>query len=132
MGDCDDLKHITLLYAEDEEIIREMLAKFLRRRFKEVWLADNGAKGVEIFLEKRPDIVLTDIEMPIMNGVEMIAKIKEIDTTIPCIVVTAYRDEAHQSHLAQAVVYKPVDNLALLETIQRVCRNHFQHSTERV
>ena len=65
------LRELTLLYVEDEEEIREQLSRFLRRRVGTLYTAANGKEGLEMFRQHQPDLVITDIEMPIMNGLEM-------------------------------------------------------------
>ena len=68
------------------------MAFFLEMYVKELYLAYDGEEGVELFLKHRPDIIITDIQMPKMNGLEMISKIRETDTDIPIIVTTAFNE----------------------------------------
>lgn len=122
--DCNDLKSYTVLYVEDEDTVREIIGRSLRRACKEVHLAANGAEGIELFEKHHCDLVVTDIEMPVMNGIEMIRRIKEIDSDRPCVVVTAYKDESHRSELAEVTIYKPVDLQELKEAMVRACKKH--------
>lgn len=117
MSDYEILKSVTGLYVEDEEIVRDILGMFLRRRFKDLYEAENGLDGLEMFKKYSPDIIITDIEMPIMNGLEMIKEIKELDESKPIIIVTAFKDEAHKTHLADEIIHKPINNRDLLEKI---------------
>lgn len=57
---------------------------------KEVYLASNGEEGLKIALEKDIDIIVTDIMMPVMNGIEMLKSSKEHNRDIPAIITTAY------------------------------------------
>ena len=123
--DCDDLKNYTVLYAEDEDTVREIIGRSLRRACKEVHLAANGQEGIELFRAHHCDLVITDIEMPLMNGIEMIRQIKELDETRPCVVVTAYKDESHHSELAEMTIYKPVDLQELKEAMILACKKHY-------
>ena len=120
MRDYDILKNTTGLYVEDEEIVREILGMFLRRRFKNLHEAENGADGLELFKQFNPDIVITDIEMPVMNGLEMIKEIKEIDESKPIIIITAFKDEAHSSNLADEIIHKPINNRDLIDKINNL------------
>lgn len=103
------LKDLTVLYVEDEEEVRNSVSIALKRRVSRVLIAENGEIGLEKCTTHHPDMVITDLEMPVMNGLIMIEKIKELcDRTCPIIVITAYRDEEHYTPLADAYLYKPV------------------------
>ena len=67
--DTEILKKLTLLYVEDEDEIREQLSLFLKRRVGRLYTAANGQEGVEVFRQHRPDLVITDIEMPVPHRV---------------------------------------------------------------
>ncbi len=69
----------SILIIDDEKLIRERLAKLLRLDDFDVFLAENGAEGVETFEKERPDLVLTDIKMPGIDGIEVLKRIKAKD-----------------------------------------------------
>lgn len=109
----DELKKISLLYVEDDKGIREQIAHFLQRKVGRLWVANDGRQGLECFMEHKPDIVLSDIMMPAMNGLEMVGAIKEKFPETPVILSTAFNDAAY---LLEAIklrvdnyVLKPVD-----------------------
>ena len=77
------LKTLTILYAEDEEGIRENVAASLRYYVKEVIEAENGKMALELYEAKHPDIVITDILMPLMNGIDLVKQIRKKDQTTP-------------------------------------------------
>ena len=70
------LKQTTILYVEDDKDVRDAYKRTLRRFFKEVFIASNGAEGLELYKRYRPDIVMSDIKMPKKNGIEMAKEIK--------------------------------------------------------
>lgn len=114
-----DKKNIKLLYVEDEFIIRETVGKMLNRLYSSVVLCDNGAAGFEAYNKEKPDLVITDIEMPVMNGAELVRKIKEIDSATPCVVLTAYKDPEKQAKFADKTLFKPValdDLIAVIDS----------------
>lgn len=112
------LKTLKVLYVEDDEFILYSANRTLKRKVGEVFLARTGVEGVEIASKINPDIVITDIEMPEMNGLEMIKIIREkYNRHYPIIVVTAYEDEEHKTNLADGYLYKPVDIDKLFEMI---------------
>lgn len=86
------LKQISLLYVEDDNAIRPQITHYLKRKLGKLWVAENGHEGLELFLEQRPDIVLSDIMMPVMNGLEMTRAIKEAAPDTPVIFCTAFND----------------------------------------
>ncbi|MBF0457329.1 MAG: response regulator [Nitrospirae bacterium] len=113
------LKTITLLYAEDDEYIRTMLARFLKRRVAKVYEAANGREGLDIYISNKDtiDLVITDVQMPVMSGMKMIAEIQKIDGTMPIIITTAYNDELHTSDKVCRNTIKPIDTNHLIESI---------------
>lgn len=113
---------ISLLYVEDETEIRNAVAEALNRRVKKLYLANNGLEGFEIFKNKNPDIIITDIKMPVMDGLEMAAQIKSINKCTPIIVTTAY-EESEFFHKSIEIginnyVVKPVNMQKLWEIIE--------------
>ncbi|CUU74544.1 cytochrome c biogenesis protein [Campylobacter hyointestinalis] len=70
----DKLQTLKVLYAEDEEGIRKNIADSLRYYVKEVFETSNGDEAYLIYQDKAPDIILSDIHMPILNGIELVKK----------------------------------------------------------
>jgi len=79
-------ENIRVLIADDEEFIRESLSIFLEDEGFEIEIAENGRIAVEKFTENEPDILLLDLRMPEMNGMDVIPRIKEINDLVPIIV----------------------------------------------
>jgi CheY-like chemotaxis protein len=114
----DNLKQVTLLYVEDEDIARLSIGGFLRRYMGELLLASNGNEGLQLYQEKRPAVVITDLEMPVMNGMEMIRRIRALDHEIPIIITTAYNDDAHYCPEADLTILKPISFMELLQAVK--------------
>ncbi|MGB4600098.1 MAG: response regulator [Trichlorobacter sp.] len=117
MTPLEQLKNMTLLYVEDEDVARMAVGAFLRRQVGTLLLAMNGQDGLEQFQAHHPDIVVTDLEMPVMNGMQMVHSIREMDNGTPIIITTAYDDEAHACPEADRIIIKPVMFNELLATI---------------
>lgn len=124
------LKNITILYAEDEAALREITLSILKGFTKQQYVAENGAQGLELFKkhESEIDLIITDVNMPIMNGLEMIRKIKEINPNIPIIVATAF---SNTEYLLEAIdigidkyVLKPIDMKKLLQLMSQSLLYH--------
>ncbi len=106
------LKKNTLLYVEDEEDSREGLGEILRYKVKELYLAENGRMGLDLYDKHRPDIVITDIAMPVLDGLEMTRRIKLINRNAQVIIITAHGqgenfDEASDLGVVEFVL-KPI------------------------
>lgn len=86
------LKTLTLLYVEDDIDIRESLSEILSRRVGKLILAKDGIEGLLCFHEMQPDIVITDVKMPNMTGLEMIEGIRESEPDVPIVLTTAFRE----------------------------------------
>jgi diguanylate cyclase (GGDEF)-like protein/PAS domain S-box-containing protein len=84
----------SILYVEDEETISRLVTLVIGREFPDatLLLAQNGREGLELFRTHRPKIVLTDIQMPFMDGISMAREIKEIDRNTRVILISAADD----------------------------------------
>lgn len=83
------LKNLNALYVEDEIEASNKLSKFLSRVFNNVYVCANGKEALEVFSKNHIDLVISDINMPIVDGLEMSEEIKKIDKNIPIILTTA-------------------------------------------
>jgi len=116
-------KEFTLLYIEDDDGVREITLSILRRMFKESYEAKDGETGYQLYLEKKPDIIITDIRMPKMDGIALIKKIREQDQETKIIITTAFSDE---KYLIEAVelnleryIVKPLTKRNLIPALEK-------------
>ena len=79
-----------ILIVEDEDLMRSILEKLLKKEGYVVLTAADGADGLEIFRHEHPDLILTDIQMPTMTGLELLDKVREQDRETLVIVLTAF------------------------------------------
>ena len=110
-----------LLYIEDNEATRLVTTMFLEPYFSSIVEATNGREALKLYEEERPDIIISDIEMPQMNGLEFSKKIREKDKKTPIIITTAYTSV---EYLLEAVtlklikyINKPLKETDLLEAL---------------
>ncbi|HWZ92742.1 MAG TPA: sigma-54 dependent transcriptional regulator, partial [Polyangiaceae bacterium] len=112
-----------ILIVDDEPSARQGLSKLLKQEGYDVELAADGLAALELVLEKAPTLVITDLKMPNMSGVELIVKLREHNPNLPTIVTTAFGDvsSAVQAMRAGAGDYltKPIDFDALLLAVER-------------
>lgn len=113
----DMLKQTTVLFVEEDSIVRTVTAKFLQRRCGQVFEAENGRDGLELYKEHIPDIVITDLEMPVMGGLEMIDRIFEYNHNQVIIITTAYDDLRHKNDKVCIHLIKPIVNEKLLKAL---------------
>jgi two-component system NtrC family sensor kinase len=101
-----------ILYVEDDIDTHKIVKNILVKYSKHVLIANNGQEGLELFDKYRPQVVITDIEMPIMNGLEMAYAIKNIDDKVRVIFTTALNEKDYLiSYIklqAQAYILKPI------------------------
>lgn len=89
----DLLKELKVLIVEDEASLSKLLKDAIKEYFYNVIVAKNGQEGLKKFKSVKPDIIITDIMMPIMDGIEMSMKIKEMNEDTPIIVLSAFSDK---------------------------------------
>jgi len=104
---------VSVLYVEDESLTRAVFARILERKVRCLFQAENGEEGLELFKKYRPDIVISDVRMPVMDGIEMSRKIKCLDDNAKIILTTAHSDASVLLNSIDAgidkYILKPVD-----------------------
>ena len=114
----DALKSLKAVYVEDDEAVLQRLTGILTLRLKEVYPARNGKEGLELIARHNPDVIITDLEMPVMDGLEMITEVRvHFDHLHPIIVLTGYDDDEHKHEKADCYLYKPLNTRELFEKI---------------
>jgi two-component system, OmpR family, response regulator ArlR len=118
------LKNLKILIVEDEKRLAQLLKDSISNSFFSVVIASNGEDGLKKFKSFKPDIIITDIMMPFCDGLEMTLQIKELDESIPIIVLSAHSDK---EKLLKAIdleinkyFIKPFDPEELLEHINKL------------
>jgi DNA-binding response OmpR family regulator len=112
----------SILIVDDEQNLRLLYRRELEEEGYEVFEADSAEAGIELFKNERPDLVVMDIRMPGMNGLEGMARVLDEDRRVPIILNTAYdsyRDD-FTSWAADAYVTKGPDTTELKKTIRRL------------
>jgi PAS domain S-box-containing protein len=107
------LKDITILYAEDDTLIQKEFSSFLEKFVKKLFIANNGQEALELFQKNKPDIVISDITMPKMNGIELSKNIKSLNPDTPIVIISAHNNS---EYLIEAIeigvnrfILKPID-----------------------
>lgn len=118
------MNNIKLLYVEDEEITRIITKKMLKEFIGKLFVAKDGKEGLELFIKNRPQIIISDLRMPNMNGIEMIKKIRDIDQDCGIIINTEVEDI---EYILKSVdigidkyLVKPIEKEEMLQSINKV------------
>ena len=116
--------HISILYVEDEKGVRDCLTVILKYLSTSLYIAEDGMQGLHLYKQYHPDIVISDIKMPKMNGIDMANAIKKITPAQPVLLTTAHSEidlfmQAIEIQV-DAYILKPVDLELLEEKIKAI------------
>lgn len=124
MNKINFLTNLTVLLVEDDEDTLRQMEMLLRRKCGKVYTASNGMLGLKVYQTAKPDVIVTDLKMPVMGGLEMSRQIRETNKEIPIIITTAFDD---RKVILNAVdvginkyIVKPIDTEALLGALSEV------------
>ncbi|MGG7048362.1 MULTISPECIES: response regulator transcription factor [unclassified Campylobacter] len=124
------LKNVKLLVVDDDDMLRQGLEVSLRSYVSEIFLCKNAADALECFKKHSPNLILSDIQMPKMNGIQMAQIIRKDDENVPIIFLTAFdSDENMLGALelkSQAMLKKPFDKRELVMSLS-FAANKFQN-----
>ncbi len=119
----DFSKNLTVLYVEDNKEARNSTIELLKIFFNNIIIAYDGMDGIEKF-NSSIDIIITDINMPKMNGIDMIKKIKEINNNIPVLIISAHNETEYLMDSIKSKVYdyilKPIQTNDFINIISKI------------
>lgn len=113
--------NISVLFVDDNETIRQLYRRILEKHVNHLYIAENGSHGLELYQKHKPDLVITDMVMPVMNGLEMVKEIKKFAPDARFVVMSAYSEKdsfIESIHLGvDGYLMKPVEAKKLLSLI---------------
>lgn len=119
-----EMVDISLLYVEDDELSRDGIYNTLKRKVRSIYLAKDGREGLELFKKNRPDVVITDIKMPGINGLDMARQILDIEPASEVIIASAFEDaQLFKKAIDLGVnkyLTKPIDVASVLYYLKRI------------
>ncbi|MBY0541224.1 MAG: response regulator [Campylobacterales bacterium] len=128
-------KNIKILYVEDDEIARENGIEYLENFFEQIYEASDAIKALQLYEKYQPDIIITDIQMPKLNGLEFIKRIRQKDKKTQIIIITAFCDK---DYLLKAIelglvkyLVKPVREKEFEEALF-LCVNSLQNNESNI
>jgi two-component system, OmpR family, response regulator VanR len=128
-------KSIKVLYVEDDEIARENGIEYLENFFEIIYEANDAIKALQLYEKYKPDIIITDIQMPKLNGLEFVKRIRQKDKKTQIIIITAFCDK---DYLLKAIelglvkyLIKPVKEKEFEEALF-LCVNSLQEDISNI
>jgi len=125
------LKSITVLYVEDSKFLAKATLRVVENYFNKVYVAYNGQEALELLQKHKNeiDIIITDLIMPVLDGIEMIELIRKDGYSIPIIITTGYDDALALEKIIELSIEgflsKPIDTVKLLERVNKVVDSLF-------
>ena len=116
-----EINPYSVLFIEDEKAIRDNYVSYLKKHFRNVYEAEDGESAYKIYKEKTPELLIVDINIPKLNGLDLLKKIRETDRETKAIMLTAHADvkyllQATELNLTKYLV-KPITRLELKEAL---------------
>lgn len=115
------LSQRSILIVEDDQYALDQIVIFLSHHVKTIFTANDGAEGLAAFRKYGPDIVITDIIMPVIDGITMASEIRNSDSNVPIVALTALEHDSYQLRAIDAgvdiFVKKPVNCTDLIQTL---------------
>lgn len=125
-------KQKTVLFIEDDNIMKNQISKVLLMLFAKVYSTNNGKDGFKLYKLHSPDLIISDIKMPIMDGLSLVAEIRKNDYNIPIILLTNFNEK---EYLLNAVnlsvdgyILKPLEFNNLIITIKKSLQRNLKNS----
>ena len=120
------LKKVKVLYVEDEEYVREQTVTLLSHFFDFIDTSENGKEGLKKFIKNSYDLVISDISMPIMDGLKMSEEIKKLDDSTIIIILSAYNDKEHLQNAIDSGIdgflKKPLEISSIVKLFEKIAK----------
>jgi len=136
-------QNLKLLYVEDDDKARLSTLEMLENLFNNITTATNGQEGLKLFKEGNFNLIITDINMPYLNGIEMLKKIREFDSKISILILSAYNESEYFLDAIRlgvdGFILKPLEHQQFLKSLEKVSKKiyldkkdeHYQEYLEK-
>ena len=117
------IKDLSILFVDDEEIVIDIMQDILPMLFKNSFYARNGLEGIEEFKKHKPDVVITDLSMPQLDGISMLKIIKDLDKNVKIICLSGHNEReqiAACQDLGGAFIIKPISSNILYDALGEI------------
>jgi DNA-binding response OmpR family regulator len=126
----DVFKSLTILYAEDDLVIRESITRILSMFFKKVFVASDGNEALDIYQKNKIDVLMFDYVMPNLDGYQTVRIIREFNKKIPIIIVSAYTDKEKLLSAIELNLIKYLEKPILYDDLVKVFDSVISHLEE--
>lgn len=127
----DELRKARILIVDDEQHIQDMLSRNFRFEGYDVKTAGNGEEALEILRNHRIEVVISDIRMPVMDGIELLKRIHKDYQMVQVIIITGYVTMTSLldafRHGAYTCIFKPINDMQELDDAVRRCIEYLKH-----
>ena len=129
------LENIIVLYVEDDNVTRTIVSKELKNNITHLHTAKNGLEALTKFYEYKPNIIITDLVMPDMSGVQLVRELRDKGVNCPIIVTTSVEDTKSILELVELgiekYIIKPVNVSELMDSIVKIGKKYIFFETEK-
>ena len=119
----DKLRDLSVLFIDDEQVVTDIMKDILPMLFKETYFALNGLEGVSQYKKHTPDIIITDLSMPKLDGIGMLKQLKQINENVKVICISGH-NEVENINMCQDLgciyVVKPISSTVLFKAFEKV------------
>lgn len=127
MKDFSVFKSLSILYAEDDLIIRESITRILNMFFKNVFVASDGNEALELYQNNKIDVLMLDYVMPNLDGYQTAKLIREFDKKIPIIIASAYTEKEKLLNAIELNLIKYLEKPILYDDLVKVFNSVVTH-----
>jgi len=117
-------KNLSLLYVEDDKSMQTTSVELFENFFQNITIASDGLEALSLYKNRKIDVIITDISMPHMDGIELIKQIRNIDPTIPIVVYSALNDPTLMSACVSlnvdAYLLKPMKSKNFMDVLEKM------------
>ena len=117
------LKELSVLFVDDEKIVIDIMKEILPMLFKETYYATDGFEGLKEYKDNLPDLVITDLSMPKLDGLNMIKHIKTINENVKIICISGHNEDKSIQEckkLGCAYIVKPINSKILFKVFEEI------------
>ena len=112
------------MFVEDEELLRAIYERILDKVVDHLYVAENGKEGLDAYKKYKPDLIITDIMMPVMDGLEMVEKIRKTDQVVKLVILSAFGEAEYFMEAIKIGVnnflMKPVETKKLISLVEEL------------
>lgn len=130
-----DTKNIKILVVEDDDITRENEIEYLHNYFKNIYEAKDAIEALKLYEQINPSIIITDIKMPKLNGLEFVKRVREKNNEVQIIILTAFCDK---DYLLKAIelklvkyLIKPINETEFFKALE-ICLNNLKNKKSNI